>query len=120
MLPFEGERSVSLGYTGDQGAGSIGALPDHLGGYQYRTTEGPDDRLKLMLPASFTNQGYLDCGTSGTLKVTIGSADTELRAYAGELVLRAVPQFACADWVEPLQSNPVSVSLLGQEVKENG
>ena len=118
MLPFEGERSVSLGYTGDQGAGSIGALPDHLGGYQYRTTEGTDDRLKLMLPASFTNQGYLDCGTSGTLKVTIGSADTELRAYAGELVLRAVPQFACADWVEPLQSNPVSVSLLGQEVKE--
>lgn len=118
MLPFEGERSVTLSYSSDQGAGNVGALPGHQGGYLYRVTEGTDDRLKLIVPASFTNLGYMDRGTSGTLKVTIGPADTELRAYAGELVLRAVPQFACAEWVEPLQSNPVPVSLLGQEMKE--
>lgn len=118
MLPFEGAREVTLSYSSDQGSGSIGALPAHQDGYQYWTTEGKDDRLKLILPASFSNLGYMDRGSSGTLKVTIGPADTELRAYAGELVLRAVPQFSGADWVEPLQSNPVLISLLGQEVKE--
>ena len=118
MLSFEGAREVTLSYSSDQGSGSIGALPAHQDGYQYWTTEGKDDRLKLILPASFSNLGYMDRGSSGTLKVTIGPADTELRAYAGELVLRAVPQFSGADWVEPLQSNPVLISLLGQEVKE--
>ena len=118
MLPFEGAREVTLSYSSDQGSGSIGALPAHQDSYQYWTTEGKDDRLKLILPASFSNLGYMDRGSSGTLKVTIGPADTELRAYAGELVLRAVPQFSGADWVEPLQSNPVLISLLGQEVKE--
>ena len=57
MLPFEGAREVTLSYSSDQGSGSIGTLPAHQDGYQYWTTEGKDDRLKLILPASFSNQG---------------------------------------------------------------